>query len=155
MKTPLQQALELSRPQAARRPLLSPAQALRLWLRLYGALFFSLLGCAIGACICLAILLARHWPLAHPAVPLGAALIPCLLYCLGNILLLQGLPGARLVHNLMFLAVLATLLPSRPGDSFWLIGLGLAGGGLLLCNSRRYRALQALHQIIRGLRRRF
>ena len=79
-------------------------------------------------------------------------------YSLGNILLIQGLPGARLVHSLLFAALLLGPLAVQTQGlqgGLALTGIGAGLAGLLLSNSKRYRAMQALHGLMRQLRRRY
>jgi len=79
-----------------------------------------------------------------------------LLYCLGNVLLIQGLPGARWAHNLLLASLLllslASALSRAPG-ALYLLSLAACLGGLALSNSKTYRSMQALHALIRQLRR--
>lgn len=161
MKTPLEQALELARsgcadPQTPAR--LTARQALGLWLRLYATTFFGMLVCAITASIGVPLLALRNWPGAEPATILFSALALCLAHCLGNLLLLQGIAGARWLQGGLFATLfLGGLLGWLQTQTHGLGGLatGAASLGLLLVLSARYRALQALHRVIRELRRQY
>lgn len=160
MKTPLEMALAQLRgeqPDPAGSPKLTPLGAMRLWLRLFGLTFFGLFACtaiAIGGSLLLLIplLAVEHQPLGTFA---GLMLLT-LLYCLGNILLIQGLPAARWVHSLLLTALLLLALGlalAQPFSVPLLASLLACLAGLGLGNSKRYRAMQSVHASIRQLRR--
>ena len=112
----------------------------------------------IAASIGVPLLALRHWPGAEPAAILFGALALCLLHCLGNLLLLQGLAGARWWQGGLFAALSASAMLGWLQTQAHALG-GLTTGaallGLLLVLSARYRALQALHRVIRELRRQY
>lgn len=161
MKTPLELALEHLHqghvePYGEAR--LTPLGAMRLWLGLFAATFFGVFLCALLAIVCSLALLVPALPVVEQPLAqfLGVMLLTGV-YSLGNILLIQGLPGARLVHNLLFAALLLGALAIQArgwqgGPALLSIGAGIIG--LLLSNSRRYRAMQVLHGLMRQLRRR-
>lgn len=160
MKTPLEIALEHLRgerldPRGPAR--MTPLGAMRVWAQMFGLTFFGLFACAGVAIATTPLLLAPLLPAEQqaPGVFIGLMLL-ALLYCLGNILLIQGLRGARWVHNLLLASLLLLALYStliRAPGTLLLVSLAACAGGLALSNSKRYRAMLSLHAMIRQLRR--
>lgn len=156
MKTPLQLALE----QLHGAPLtadITPAGAMRLWAQLFAPTFFGLfLCCAIAIAGTLLLWMETAPRELQPMLQFFGVMLLAGLYCVGNILLIQGLPGARAVHSLLLAAltllVFASLLIQPPGKLL-LTSLCACLAGQWLCNSKRYRSMQALHGLIRQLRR--
>lgn len=160
MKTPIEAAMDYLRsgsltPSGPAR--LTPMQAMQAWMQAFAALFFVLFVCAILACVGLMIMMIQLFPTTQstPAILLTGCLL-ILFYCLGNILLLQGFSGARLVHGSLFVVLLlGGLVGSWLGirGSFHLTSLLAALIGFLCVCLPRYARLQQLHKVIRLLRR--
>lgn len=160
MKTPLELALAQLRgePLDPNGPFgLTPLGAVRLWLQLFGVTFFGLFACsavAIGGSL---LLLTPQLPAEHQPLGIFAGLmLLTLLYCLGNILLIQGLAGARWVHSLLLAALLLLSLAvtlAQPLTMPVLASLVACLAGLALSNSKRYRAMLSVQATIRRLRR--
>lgn len=160
MKTPLQMALErlpdgpFATPNAAP---LTPLGAMYFWAKLFGLTFLGLFVCSIIASGGSLILISAQLPIEqHILVMTTGSPMLILTYCLGNILLIQGLPGARWAHSaLAACALLITLVAGLKNPIGWLFWVSLAAclGGLALSNCKRYRAMLSLHAMIRQLRR--
>jgi hypothetical protein len=160
MKTPLELALAQLRgeaPDPHGPPGLTPLGAIRLWLQLFGLTFFGLFACSLLAIASSLSLLTPLLAVEHQ--PLGSfagLMLLTLVYCLGNILLLQGRPGSRWVHSLLLATLLLIALALaliQPFSAALLVSLAACLIGLLLSNSKSYRAMQAVQASIRQLRR--
>lgn len=162
VRTPLELALEQLQQgyvEPNREAALTPLDAMRLWAGLFAATFFGIFLCAAIAIVCALLLLVPALPVAEQTLAqfFGLMLLAGV-YSLGNILLIQGLPGARLVHSLLFAALLLGPLAVQTQGlqgGLALTGIGAGLAGLLLSNSKRYRAMQELHRLMRQLRRRY
>lgn len=161
MKTPLEMALQDLLPELFDKPMglpLSPREAMWVWARLFAGTFFGIFFCAAVSIVSALLMLVPLLPVeARPPGQFLGLILGTAIYCLGNILLIQGFPGARLVHGALFgLLLPCALLGLLHGaTTMLLLSCALASvGGLLLSLSRRYRAMHAVHVQIRRLRRR-
>lgn len=160
MKTPLEIALDQLRGErldSYEPARMTPLGAMRVWAQMFGLTFFGLFACAGVAIATTLLLLTPLLPAEQQALGMFIGLmLLALLYCLGNILLIQGLRGARWIHNLLLASLLLLALGSVPlkaPGALLLVSLAACLGGLALSNCKRYRAMLSLHAMIRQLRR--